>query len=162
MKLKNRILVTGGAGYIGSNILLELLNKNKKIITIDNFSNSKIKNLKSLKEKFHDNLKIIKADILDKKKLFKIFETNKIQTVIHLAALKSVSESFKKKIYIETNIQGTLNILNAMKTYNVNELIFSSSATVYGNSKNFLLRKIKLEKLQTLMVTQKLKLKRKF
>ena len=137
MKLKNRILVTGGAGYIGSNILLELLNKNKKIITIDNFSNSKIKNLKSLKEKFHDNLKIIKADILDKKKLFKIFETNKIQTVIHLAALKSVSESFKKKIYIETNIQGTLNILNAMKTYNVNELIFSSSATVYGNSKKF-------------------------
>ena len=98
-EIKNRILVTGGAGYIGSNILLELLNKNKKIITIDNFSNSKIKNLKSLKEKFHDNLKIIKADILDKKKLFKIFETNKIQTVIHLAALKSVSESFKK-IYI--------------------------------------------------------------
>ena len=98
-EIKNRILVTGGAGYIGSNILLELLNKNKKIITIDNFSNSKIKNLKSLKEKFHDNLKIIKADILDKKKLFKIFETNKIQTVIHLAALKSVSNLLKKNIY---------------------------------------------------------------
>ena len=90
-EIKNRILVTGGAGYIGSNILLELLNKNKKIITIDNFQ-IQIKNLKSLKEKFHDNLKIIKADILDKKKLFKIFETNKIQTVMHLA-LKSVSES---------------------------------------------------------------------
>ena len=78
MKLKNRILVTGGAGYIGSNILLELLNKNKKIITIDNFSNSKIKNLKSLKEKFHDNLKIIKADILDKK-LFKILKQTKFR-----------------------------------------------------------------------------------
>ena len=79
MKLKNRILVTGGAGYIGSNILLELLNKNKKIITIDNFSNSKIKNLKSLKEKFHDNLKIIKADILDKKNYLKFLKQTKFR-----------------------------------------------------------------------------------
>lgn len=138
MKFKNIILVTGGAGYIGSNILLELLNKNKKIIALDDFSNSKSQQLISLKKKFKDNLKIIKVNILNKKKLFNIFERNKIQTVIHLAALKSVRESFKKKnLYIKTNIRGTLNILNVMRTYNVNELIFSSSATVYGNSKKF-------------------------
>lgn len=135
MNYDKKILLTGGAGYIGSNILVQLLNKNEKVIVIDNFSNSKITKLKEIKKKFKSKLEIFQIDILDKKKLSNLFKLNNIQTVIHLAALKSVRESFKKKkLYFKTNVEGTLNILNEMKKNNVNQLIFSSSATVYGNS----------------------------
>jgi len=127
------ILVTGGAGYIGSHTCIELLNEGYEIIVVDNFSNSKPEALKRVQEITGKALKFYELDILDKAALEKVFYENKIDAVIHFAGLKAVSESVKVPIsYYHNNVTGTLILCEVMKKYNVQRMVFSSSATVYG------------------------------
>lgn len=132
--LNKQILVTGGLGFIGSHTCVELLNNNYSVIILDNLSNSNIDvldNIKLLTGK--SNITFIKGDILDKNLLENLFITNDIGLVIHFASLKSVNESITKPLnYYSNNITGTINILQVMEKYNCNNIIFSSSATVYG------------------------------
>ena len=127
------ILVTGGAGYIGSHTAVELLNSGEEIVIVDNFSNSKPDVLNKIKEITKKDFKFYEVDILDKQKLEKVFEENKIEVVIHFAGLKAVGESVQKPIeYYHNNITGTLVLLELMRKYNCKKIVFSSSATVYG------------------------------
>ena len=128
------VLVTGGAGYIGSHTVVELLNAGEKVIVIDNFSNSKPKALDSIKEITGKDFKFYEIDYLNREKLEKVFEENKdIDSVINFAGFKAVGESVKKPLeYYINNISGALVLLDTMKKYNVKKFIFSSSATVYG------------------------------
>ena len=131
--MKN-ILITGGAGYIGSHISVELLNKNYKVIVYDNLTNSSKISVKRVEEITGKNITFYEADILDEKKLSEVFEKEKIDVVIHCAALKSVGESVKKPLeYYHNNITGTLSLLKIMRKYSCKNIIFSSSATVYGD-----------------------------
>lgn len=129
------ILITGGLGFIGSHTIVELIkNKFNDILIIDNLSNSKIDVLDKIKMiTTIENINFIKLDILNKKELEKVFTENKIDTIIHFAAVKSVNESIKlPDKYYKINIEGTLNLLEMMKKFNCKNFIFSSSATVYG------------------------------
>jgi len=127
------ILITGGTGYIGSNICIELYKYTQNIIVIDNYSNS-FKNIESIVNKFAPKIIFLECNLLDKQLLIGIFVTYKISSVIHLAGLKSVKESIENPLlYYNNNISGTLNLLNVMKDFKCFNLIFSSSATVYGN-----------------------------
>ena len=131
-----KILITGGLGYIGSNIVLQLLKKKNEIIVLDNLSNSSkvvINNINKLcKKKFI----FIKVDCKNQKKIYYIFNKYKPDLVIHLAGVKSVTESLKyPKFYYKENVTSSFVILSAMKKYNINKIIFSSSATVYGKPK---------------------------
>ena len=131
--MKN-ILITGGAGYIGSHIAVELLNKNYKVIVYDNLTNSSKISVKRVEEITGKNITFYEADILDEKKLSEVFEKEKIDVVIHCAALKSVGESVKNPLeYYNNNITGTLSLLKIMRKYSCKNIIFSSSATVYGD-----------------------------
>ena len=131
------ILVTGGAGYIGSHTSVELLNLGKDIVIVDNFSNSKPEVLDKIKEITKKDFKFYEIDILDKQNLEKVFAENKIDQVIHFAGLKAVGESVQKPIeYYYNNITGTLVLIDVMRKYNCKEIVFSSSATVYGNPGN--------------------------
>ncbi len=138
--MKRSILITGGAGYIGSHIcyeFLEYFNKNGiedlELIIIDNLVNSDLDNLEKIKEKFGIYLKIYSFDVCDIFKLENVFSENDIVGVIHLAGLKAVGESNEMPLeYYSNNLLSTLNLLKVMEKYNVNNLIFSSSATVYG------------------------------
>ena len=131
------VLVTGGAGYIGSHTVVELLNSGENVIVVDNFVNSKPETLKAIKKITGKNFEFYEVDLRDKEKLNKIFEENKnITAVIHFAGLKAVGESVKKPIeYYNNNIGGTLILLEVMRKHNVKKMIFSSSATVYGDPK---------------------------
>ena len=130
------ILVTGGAGYIGSHTVVELQNAGKDVVVLDNLSNSSEESLKRVEMITHKPVKFYKADILNKRALSKIFENEKIDSVIHFAGLKAVGESVKKPwLYYENNVAGTLTLVEAMQKFGVKNLIFSSSATVYGNPK---------------------------
>ena len=130
------VLVTGGAGYIGSHVCVELLNSGYEVIVVDNFANSKLESLKRVQEITGKHLKFYEADILDKLALEKIFSENNIEAVIHLAGFKAVGESIKIPIlYYHNNVTGTLVLCEVMKMYNVKKLVFSSSATVYGMPK---------------------------
>lgn len=127
------ILVTGGAGYIGSHTVVELLNKGEDIVIVDNFVNSKPEALDRIKKITGKDFKFYEVDILDEEGLSKVFEENDIESVIHFAGLKAVGESVVKPIeYYHNNITGTLVLLKLMKKYNCNRIVFSSSATVYG------------------------------
>lgn len=127
------ILVTGGAGYIGSHTVVELLNKGEDIVIVDNFVNSKPEVLDRIKKITGKDFKFYEVDILDEENLSKVFEENDIESVIHFAGLKAVGESVVKPIeYYHNNITGTLVLLKLMKKYNCNRIVFSSSATVYG------------------------------
>lgn len=127
------ILVTGGAGYIGSHTCVELLEKGYDIIVIDNFSNSKPESLKRVAEISGKDFRIYAADLLDKERLAHIFTENEIEAVIHLAGLKAVGESMLFPLsYYQNNIMGTVNLCEVMKEHSVNKIVFSSSATVYG------------------------------
>lgn len=131
--MKN-ILITGGAGYIGSHIAVELLDKNYKVIVYDNLTNSSKISVQRVEEITGKNITFYEADILDEKKLSEVFKKEKIDVVIHCAALKSVGESVKKPLeYYHNNITGTLSLLKIMKKYSCKNIIFSSSATVYGD-----------------------------
>jgi UDP-glucose 4-epimerase len=127
------ILVTGGAGYIGSHTCVELLNAGKEIVVVDNFSNSKPESLKRVKEITGKEFSFYEVDLLDKEALAKIFEENQIESVIHFAGLKAVGESVSIPLhYYHNNITGTLILCQVMQEFNVKNLVFSSSATVYG------------------------------
>ena len=129
------ILVTGGAGYIGSHTVIELLNSGKEVVIIDNFSNSNPKVLEKIKEITKKDFKFYKINYLDKNALEKVFNENDIEAVINFAGYKAVGESVKKPIeYYTNNISGALVLLDVMKEFNVKKFIFSSSATVYGES----------------------------
>ena len=128
------ILVTGGAGFIGSHTAVELLNSGKDIVIVDNFSNSKPKALEAIKKITGKDFKFYEIDYLDKDALNKVFEENKIDAVINFAGFKAVGESVQKPIeYYTNNISGALNLLDVMRKHNVKKFVFSSSATVYGN-----------------------------
>lgn len=129
-----KILVTGGAGYIGSHTCVELLNEGFEIVVIDNFSNSKSSSLDAIKKITGKDFKFYEIDYLDKNALNKVFEENKIDAVINFAGFKAVGESVQKPIeYYTNNISGALNLLDVMRKHNVKKFVFSSSATVYGN-----------------------------
>ncbi|MDD5794266.1 UDP-glucose 4-epimerase GalE [Clostridium sp. HCP1S3_B4] len=130
------VLVTGGMGYIGSHTCVELLNSGKEVIVIDNLYNSKIQVKDRIKEITGKDIKFYNINLTDKEKAETVFKENKIDSVIHFAALKAVGESVSKPLeYYTNNMTCLLNILNLMKEYNVKNLIFSSSATVYGQAK---------------------------
>ena len=127
------ILVTGGAGYIGSHTCVELLEKGEELVVVDNFVNSKPDVIDKIKEITKKDFKFYEVDLLDKPKLEKVFEENDIKEVIHFAGLKAVGESVQKPLlYYHNNITGTVTLLEVMKKYNCKKIVFSSSATVYG------------------------------
>ena len=129
-----RILVTGGAGYIGSHTTIELLENGYDVVIIDNLSNSSPKCLDRVREIAGKDVKFYEADIRDRKALNKIFDNEKIDACIHFAGLKAVGESVEKPWeYYENNISGTLILVDVMRKHNVKNIIFSSSATVYGD-----------------------------
>lgn len=128
-----QILVTGGAGYIGSHTCVELLNAGYDVIVVDNLYNSNQKAIDRIEQITQKKVKFYKEDILDKEALKKIFFENQIYAVIHFAGLKAVGESVQKPVeYYTVNIAGTLNLIDVMRTYGCKNIIFSSSATVYG------------------------------
>ncbi|GHH97866.1 UDP-glucose 4-epimerase GalE [Neobacillus kokaensis] len=127
------ILVTGGAGYIGSHTCVELLNAGYDIIVVDNFSNSKPESLSRVKEITGKEVRFYEVDLLDREGLDEVFAQNTIEAVIHFAGLKAVGESVSIPLhYYHNNITGTLILCEIMKKYEVKKLVFSSSATVYG------------------------------
>lgn len=127
------ILVTGGAGYIGSHTCVELLDEGYEIVVVDNFSNSKYESLNRIKEITGKTFKFYEASILDKERLGEVFKENEIEAVIHFAGLKAVGESVESPIdYYYNNVTGTLELCHVMKKYHVKKIVFSSSATVYG------------------------------
>ncbi len=129
-----KILVTGGAGYIGSHTDVELLNAGHEVVVVDNLYNADEKALERVEEITGKKVKFYKVDLLDKEALNRVFDQEQVDAVIHFAGLKAVGESVRKPIeYYENNIGGTLNLIDVMKNHNVKNIIFSSSATVYGD-----------------------------
>lgn len=130
----NTILVTGGAGYIGSHTTLELLNDGYEVVVVDNLSNSKKDALDRVEEITGKTLSFYEVDLLDKKSLDKIFQQHDVDAVIHFAGYKAVGESVQKPLmYYDNNITGTLYLCEVMRKHGVKNLVFSSSATVYGD-----------------------------
>ena len=133
--MKN-IFVTGCTGYIGSHTCVELLDENYNVIGLDNFSNSKRSVLDNITKITRKSIKFYEGNMLDKELLDKIFSENEIDAVIDFAAFKSVGDSVSKPIeYYINNVSSVLTLLSVMKNHNVKTLVFSSSATVYGDSK---------------------------
>lgn len=131
------VLVTGGAGYIGSHTMVELLNAGHEVVCIDNFMNSKFESVRRVEHITGKKVKFYEGDIRDRAILDKIFTENKIDSVINFAGLKAVGESVAKPLeYYENNIEGLLILCFAMRDHNVKNLVFSSSATVYGKPKS--------------------------
>ena len=129
-----RILVTGGAGYIGSHACIELLNAGYEVVVLDNLSNSKEESLRRAQEITGKTLEFHLADLLDKPAIDRIFDRAQVDAVIHFAGLKAVGESVTIPLrYYHNNITGTLNLCDAMSAHGVKHLVFSSSATVYGD-----------------------------
>ncbi len=129
------ILVTGGAGYIGSHTCVELLNAGHDIVILDNFYNSKSESLKRIKEITNKDFKFYEGDIRDRKLLDEILKNEDITAVIHFAGLKAVGESCRLPLeYYDNNIGGTITLLEAMRDADVKKIVFSSSATVYGTN----------------------------
>jgi len=128
------ILVTGGAGYIGSHTCVELLNEGYEVVVVDNLSNSSEKSLERVEQITGKKAKFYKADILDREALEEIFKKEKIESVIHFAGFKAVGESVAKPLeYYHNNITGTLILCDVMRNHGVKNIVFSSSATVYGD-----------------------------
>lgn len=128
------ILVTGGAGYIGSHACVELLDAGYDLIVFDNFSNSKPEVIQKIKQITHKDFKFYQADLLDQTAMEQIFAENQIDAVVHFAGLKAVGESVETPLkYYHNNVAGTLVLCQTMAKYKVKRMVFSSSATVYGN-----------------------------
>ena len=131
------ILLTGGLGYIGSHTAVELLKSGNNVIIVDNLSNSDRSVLNTIKKLTKTDVKFYKYDLRKETGLNKIFSENKIDAVIHFAGLKAVGESVEKPLeYYENNLESTINLLKAMRKSGVKNLVFSSSATVYGKAKS--------------------------
>lgn len=127
------ILVTGGTGYIGSHTVVELLNLGQEVIIVDNFYNSKAEVLERIKELTGKTVKFYEADILDRPVMRRIFAENSIESVVHFAGYKAVGESVEKPLmYYHNNVEGTVALLEEMNAAGVKNIVFSSSATVYG------------------------------
>lgn len=132
--MDKNVLITGGAGYIGSHTCLEMLNKGYNVIVVDNLVNSSEESISRVEKLTGKKLKFINADIRNKAALEIIFKENAIDSVIHFAGLKAVGESVKIPLaYYDNNIFGTLVLLETMNKFNVKKIVFSSSATVYGD-----------------------------
>lgn len=135
------ILVTGGAGYIGSHTCVELLNEGYAIVVVDNLSNSSEKSLERVREITGKEIPFYKADLLDRDALEEIFHKESIESVIHFAGLKAVGESVAKPLeYYTNNIAGTLVLCDVMRKHGVKNMVFSSSATVYGKPESVPIR----------------------
>ena len=127
------ILVTGGAGYIGSHTTIELLERGNEVVIVDNLVNSKLEALNRIRKISGKDFKFYQIDVCDKENLRKVFKENNIECVIHFAGLKAVGESVSIPMeYYKNNLISTLSLVDVMKEFNVKNLIFSSSATVYG------------------------------
>ena len=128
------ILVTGGAGYIGSHTCVELLNSGYDVVVMDNLYNASEKALERVEQITGKKVTFYNVDMLDKEAMNQIFEKEKIDSVIHFAGYKAVGESVQKPLeYYHNNITGTLNLCDVMRNHGVKNIIFSSSATVYGD-----------------------------
>ncbi len=128
------ILITGGAGYIGSHTMVELLNAGRELVVVDNFVNSKPVSLDRVRKITGKDFKFFEVDLLDKEALDKVVRENNIDSCIHFAGLKAVGESCAKPLlYYHNNITGTLNLCEVLQKYGAKRIVFSSSATVYGN-----------------------------
>ena len=128
------ILVTGGAGYIGSHTCVELLNEGYEVVVVDNLCNSCEESLKRVEQITGKKVTFYQVDLLDKEALTEVFEKEKVESVIHFAGLKAVGESVSKPLeYYHNNITGTLILCEVMREYGCKNLVFSSSATVYGD-----------------------------
>ena len=135
------ILVTGGAGYIGSHTLIELINNNFDVVVVDNLVNSSRESLRRVEQITGHEIPFIEADVRDQSALDDIFTTYSIDSVIHFAGLKAVGESVAKPLeYYDNNLVSTLALLEAMREHSIKQLIFSSSATVYGSPSELPLR----------------------
>ncbi len=131
--MSEKILVTGGTGYIGSHTVVELLNADYEVEILDNLFNSKIEVLDRIEQLTGKKPKFHQVDLLDKEALDKIFSENHFDAVIHFAGLKAVGESVEQPLrYYQNNITGTVNLLESMQVNDTKKIIFSSSATVYG------------------------------
>lgn len=129
----SKILVTGGAGYIGSHMSVELLQAGHDVIVVDNLVNSSAASLDAVQGITQKKLEFVEADLRDKDRLSTVFQHHEIEAVLHFAGLKAVGESVAKPaLYYDNNINGTLQLLECMQTADVKTLVFSSSATVYG------------------------------
>lgn len=132
--MKGNVLVTGGAGYIGSHTCVELLENGYGVVVVDNFANSSEESVKRVEKITGKKVALYEADVRDKAALDKIFTEHKIDWVIHFAGLKAVGESCAKPVeYYDNNLNGTLVLLQAMREHGCKSLVFSSSATVYGD-----------------------------
>lgn len=132
--MNKHILVTGGTGFIGSHTVVELLENNYKVTIIDNLSNSKKEALRRIETITGKSVDFYKTDLLNEKALSKLFRENSFSAVIHFAGLKAVGESVKKPLlYFENNVAGTINLCKVMQEEGVKTMVFSSSATVYGD-----------------------------
>ncbi|MBQ3293259.1 UDP-glucose 4-epimerase GalE [Candidatus Saccharibacteria bacterium] len=130
-----KILVTGGTGYIGSHVVVDLLKNNHEVVIVDNLANSKITVLDSIKEITGKSPIFYQDNLVNFGTIEKIFKEHRFDLVIHFAGLKSVSESVEKPLmYYQQNLSGTINLLKCMQNFHVKKIIFSSSATVYGDS----------------------------
>lgn len=128
-----KVLLTGGSGYIGSHTAVELMAAGHEVVIVDDLSNSSEKVIDRLEKITGERIKFYEADVADDEKLDKIFEENNFDAVIHFAGFKAVGESVRKPLaYYENNLCTTFNLIKKMKKYNVKNLVFSSSATVYG------------------------------
>ena len=129
-----KILTTGGAGYIGSHTCLELLQAGYEVVAVDNLSNSKAESLRRVQEIAGHSLSFYRADLLDRTALAAVFRSHEIEAVLHFAGLKAVSESVRIPLrYYHNNLTGTVMLCEVMKEFGVKTVVFSSSATVYGN-----------------------------
>lgn len=128
------ILVTGGAGYIGSHTCVELLNEGYEVVVVDNLYNASEKALERVEQITGKKVKFYKVDLLDKEALAELFDKEDIESVIHFAGLKAVGESVAKPLeYYHNNMTGTFNLCDVMRNHGVKNIVFSSSATVYGD-----------------------------
>lgn len=134
MTMKKTVLVTGGAGYIGSHTCVELINNGFDVLVVDNLSNSKIESIRRIEKITGQTVRFQQADVRDQAVLNSLFQQHKIDAVIHFAGLKAVGESCQQPLnYYQNNLDSTLVLLEAMQQADVKNLVFSSSATVYGD-----------------------------